>query len=107
MAETVCDRVVAALEDWGVDTVFGLPGDGINGFMEALRKAKDRIRYIHTRHEEAAALAACAYAKFTGRLGVCFATAAPGAVHLLNGLYDAKLDQAPVLAITGMTYRGR
>jgi pyruvate dehydrogenase (quinone)/pyruvate oxidase len=72
--------------------------------VEALRKAADRIRYVHCRHEEAAALAASAYAKFTGRLGVCFATAAPGAVHLLNGLYDAKIDGAPVLAITGMTY---
>jgi pyruvate dehydrogenase (quinone)/pyruvate oxidase len=72
--------------------------------MEALRTRQDRIRYTHTRHEETAALAACAYAKFTGRLGVCFATAGPGAVHLLNGLYDARMDQAPVLAITGMTY---
>ena len=104
MADTVCDHVVAILMDWGVDTVFGLPGDGINGFVESLRRAKDRIRYIHCRHEEAAALAACGYAKFTGRLGVVFSTAAPGAVHLLNGLYDAKIDGAPVLAITGMTY---
>ncbi|HJT06364.1 MAG TPA: thiamine pyrophosphate-dependent enzyme [Stellaceae bacterium] len=104
MANTVSDVVVEQLIDWGVDTVFGLPGDGIDGFVEALRKAQDRIRYIHTRHEETAALAACAYAKFTGRLGVCFATSGPGAVHLLNGLYDAKIDGAPVLAITGMTY---
>ncbi len=104
MAETVCDHIVAILMDWGVDTVFGLPGDGINGFVESLRRAKDRIRFIHCRHEEAAALAACGYAKFTGRLGVVFSTAAPGAVHLLNGLYDAKIDGAPVLAITGMTY---
>ena len=104
MADTVCDHVVAILTEWGVDTVFGLPGDGINGFVESLRRAKDRIRFIHCRHEEAAALAACGYAKFTGRLGVVFSTAAPGAVHLLNGLYDAKIDGAPVLAITGMTY---
>lgn len=104
MAETVSDHVVQILIDWGVDTVFGLPGDGINGLVEAFRKAQKRIRYVHCRHEEAAALAACAYAKFTGRLGVCFATAAPGAVHLLNGLYDAKIDGAAVLAITGMTY---
>jgi pyruvate dehydrogenase (quinone) len=104
MAMTISDAVVHALIDWGVDTVFGLPGDGINGFMEALRKAQDRIRYVHVRHEESAALAACAYAKFSGRLGVCFSTAAPGAIHMLNGLYDAKIDQAPVLAITGMTY---
>ena len=104
MAETVSDHVVQILLDWGVDTVFGLPGDGINGLVEAFRKAKDTIRYVHVRHEETAALAACAYAKFSGRLGVCYSTAAPGAVHLLNGLYDAKIDGAPVLAITGMTY---
>ncbi len=104
MAETVSDHVVQILLDWGVDTVFGLPGDGINGLIEAFRKAKDKIRYVHTRHEETAALAACAYAKFSGRLGVCFCTAAPGAVHMLNGLYDAKIDGAPVLAISGMTY---
>jgi pyruvate dehydrogenase (quinone)/pyruvate oxidase len=104
MAATVSDHIVSVLVDWGVDTVFGLPGDGINGLVDAFRKEKRRIRYIHCRHEEAAALAACAYAKFTGRLGVCFATAAPGAVHLLNGLYDAKIDGAPVLALTGMTY---
>ena len=103
MVDTVSDHLVAILDEWGVDTVFGLPGDGINGLVEAFRKAQDRIRYIHCRHEETAALAACAYAKFTGRLGVIFSTAAPGAVHLLNGLYDAKIDGAPVLAITGMT----
>jgi pyruvate dehydrogenase (quinone)/pyruvate oxidase len=101
---TVSDAIVERLLDWGVRVIFGLPGDGINGFVEALRKAKERIRYVHTRHEEAAAMAACGYAKFTGRLGVCFSTAAPGSIHLLNGLYDAKLDQAPVLAITGMSY---
>ncbi|MGH7907317.1 MAG: thiamine pyrophosphate-dependent enzyme, partial [Candidatus Binataceae bacterium] len=83
---------------------FGLPGDGINGFMEALRNARDRIRYIHMRHEEAAAMAATGYSKFTGKLGVCFATSGPGAVHLLNGLYDAKIDRAAVLALTGMTF---
>ena len=101
---TASDVVVEGLIDWGVEVIFGLPGDGINGFMEALRKAKDRIRYVHMRHEEAAAMAACGYAKFSGKLGVCFSTAAPGAIHMLNGLYDAKIDQAPVLAITGMTY---
>ena len=104
MPETVSDHVVQILLDWGVDTVFGLPGDGINGLVEAFRKTAGTIRYVHVRHEEAAALADCAYAKFSGRLGVCFATAAPGAVHLLNGLSDAKIDGAPVLAITGMTY---
>ena len=101
---TASDILVESLLDWGVDVIFGLPGDGINGFVEALRKYKSRIRYIHVRHEETAAMAATGYAKFTGKLGVCFSTAAPGAVHMLNGLYDAKIDQAPVLAITGMTY---
>jgi pyruvate dehydrogenase (quinone)/pyruvate oxidase len=98
------DVLVERLIAWGVDTIFGLPGDGINGVMEALRKKQDRIRFIHVRHEESAALMACAYAKFTGRLGVCLATSGPGGIHLLNGLYDAKLDQQPVLAITGMQF---
>src|ERR1700757_934529 len=98
------DVLVERLLAWGVDTIFGLPGDGINGVFEALRKQKDKIRFIHVRHEEAAAFMACAYAKFTGRLGVCIATSGPGGIHLLNGLYDAKMDQAPVLAITGMAY---
>ncbi|MBO0714107.1 MAG: hypothetical protein J2O39_07025 [Acidimicrobiales bacterium] len=102
--QTASDVLVERLVAWGVDTVFGLPGDGINGFMEALRKRHEQLRYIHVRHEEVAAMAAVGYAKFTGRLGVCFATAGPGAVHLLNGLLDAKVEQAPVLAITGMTY---
>jgi pyruvate dehydrogenase (quinone)/pyruvate oxidase len=104
MATTASDLLLERLIDWGVDTVFGLPGDGINGFMEALRTHRDKVRFVHTRHEETAALAAVGYAKFTGRLGVCMSTAAPGAIHLLNGLYDAAVDQAPVLAITGMTY---
>jgi pyruvate dehydrogenase (quinone) len=104
MAQTTSDLLVERLIDWGVDTVFGLPGDGINGFFEALRQAQDRVRFVHVRHEEEAAFAACGYAKFTGRLGVCCSTAGPGAVHLLNGLYDAKVDRAPVLAITGMPY---
>jgi pyruvate dehydrogenase (quinone)/pyruvate oxidase len=98
------DILVERLIAWGVDTIFGLPGDGINGVFESLRKSKDRIRFIHVRHEESAALAACAYAKFTGRLGVCIATSGPGGIHLLNGLYDAKLDGQPVLAITGMQH---
>jgi pyruvate dehydrogenase (quinone)/pyruvate oxidase len=101
---TASDVLVESLIDWGAEVVFGLPRDGINGFVEALRTHKDKIRYIHVRHEETAAMAACGYAKFTGKLGVCFATTGPGAVHLMNGLYDAKIDQAPVLAITGMTY---
>lgn len=84
--------------------IFGFPGDGINGLFEALRTHADQIRFIQVRHEEAAAFMACAYAKYTGRLGCCLATSGPGGIHLLNGLYDAKLDQAPVLAITGQTY---
>lgn len=98
------DVLVERLIAWGVDTIFGLPGDGINGVFEALRKQKDKIRFIHVRHEEAAAFMACAYAKFTGRLGVCIATSGPGGIHLLNGLYDAKMDHAPVLAITGLQH---
>ena len=98
------DVLVERLLAWGVDTIFGLPGDGINGVMEALRKSQDKIRFIHVRHEESAAFMACAYAKFTGRLGVCLSTSGPGGIHLLNGLYDAKLDQQPVLAITGMQF---
>ncbi len=98
------DVLIERLLAWGVDTVFGLPGDGINGVFEALRKNQEKIRFIHVRHEEAAAFMACAYAKFTGRIGVCIATSGPGGIHLLNGLYDAKMDHAPVLAITGMQH---
>ncbi len=104
MAKTASDTLVERLIAWGVDTVFGLPGDGINGVIEAFRERQDKIRFIQVRHEEAAAFAACAYAKFTGKLGVCVATSGPGAIHLLNGLYDAKMDGAPVLAITGQQY---
>ncbi|WP_315927021.1 thiamine pyrophosphate-dependent enzyme [Mesorhizobium sp. SP-1A] len=98
------DILVDTLIAWKVDVVFGLPGDGINGVMEALRTRQDRIRFIQVRHEESAAFMATAYAKWTGRLGVCLATSGPGGTHLLTGLYDAKLDQAPVLAITGMQF---
>jgi pyruvate dehydrogenase (quinone)/pyruvate oxidase len=104
MGQTAADILIGVLEDWGVDTVFGMPGDGINGIMEALRKRRDTIRFVQVRHEEAAAFMACGHAKFTGRLGVCVATSGPGGLHLLNGLYDAKLDGQPVLAITGMTF---
>jgi pyruvate dehydrogenase (quinone)/pyruvate oxidase len=104
MAQTAADVLIDTIHDWGVDTIFGLPGDGINGIMEALRKRQDRVRFVQVRHEEAAAFMACGFAKFTGRLGVCLATSGPGGIHLLNGLYDAKLDQVPVLALTGMAY---
>src|ERR671931_1954838 len=104
MAKTVADLIVERLIRWGVNTVFGLPGDGINGLFEALRTHQEQMRFIQVRHEEAAALAACGYAKYTGRLGVCLATSGPGGIHLLNGLYDAKCDGAPVLAVTGHTF---
>jgi pyruvate dehydrogenase (quinone) len=102
MAAIAAEVLVARLADWGVDTVFGLPGDGINGIMEGLRRNSDKVRFVLVHHEEAAALMATAYAKATGRIGVCLATSGPGGIHLANGLYDAKLDHAPVLAITGM-----
>ena len=104
MPTTAGDVLVETLIDWGVDTVFGIPGDGVNGVIEALRKRQDQIRFIQVRHEEAAAFMACAYAKWTGRLGVCLSTSGPGGIHLLNGLYDAKMDGQPVLAITGLQY---
>ena len=102
--KTAADVLVETLIDWKVDTIFGLPGDGINGVMEALRKRQDAIRFVQVRHEQSAAFMATAYAKWTGRLGVCLATSGPGGTNLLTGLYDAKLDQVPVLAITGMQY---
>jgi pyruvate dehydrogenase (quinone) len=104
MAMTAADLLIERLIDWGVETIFGFPGDGINGIFESLRTRQDRIKFIQVRHEEAAAFAACGYAKYTGRLGVCLATSGPGGIHLLNGLYDAKCDGQPVLAITGHTF---
>jgi len=101
---TAGDVLVETLINWNVEVIFGIPGDGINGVIEALRKRQDKIRFIQVRHEEAAAFAACGYAKFTNRLGVCLSTSGPGGIHLLNGLYDAKLDGQPVLAITGMQF---
>jgi pyruvate dehydrogenase (quinone) len=101
---TAADVLVEGLIDWGVEVVFGLPGDGINGIMESLRTHQEKIRFIQVRHEEAAAFMACGYAKFTGRMGVCLATSGPGGIHLLNGLYDAKLDGQPVLAVTGLQF---
>ncbi len=104
MAKKVADLLIERLIAWNVDTIFGLPGDGVDGIFEALRTHTDKIRFIQVRHEEAAAFAACGYAKYTGRLGVCVATSGPGGIHLLNGLYDAKCDGQPVLAITGHTF---
>ncbi|MEU8299587.1 thiamine pyrophosphate-dependent enzyme [Micromonospora sp. NPDC048909] len=102
MQEIVGESLALRLVEWGVDTIFGLPGDGINGLMEGFRRHRDKLRFVLVHHEEAAAFMATGYAKATGRLGVCCATSGPGAIHLLNGLYDAKLDHVPVLAITGM-----
>ena len=102
MKKIASELLVERLIEWGVDTVFGLPGDGINGLTEALRRHQDKITFILVHHEEAAAFMATGYAKSTGKLGVCLATSGPGGIHLLNGLYDAKLDHQPVLALTGM-----
>src|SRR3954453_3347266 len=102
MPEIVGESLAKRLIAWGVDTAFGLPGDGINGLMEGFRRHRDQLQFVLVQHEEAAAFMATGYAKATGRLGVCAATSGPGAIHLLNGLYDAKLDNVPVLAITGM-----
>src|SRR3954468_8674896 len=101
--ETITAQVlISRLADWGVDTVFGIPGDGINGIMEGLRRHADRVKFVLVHHEEAAAFMATAYAKATGRIGVGLAPSGAGGINLANGLYDAKLDHAPVLAITGM-----
>ncbi|MBA3280743.1 MAG: pyruvate oxidase [Acidimicrobiia bacterium] len=102
MKKIASELLVERLIDWGVDTVFGLPGDGINGLTEGFRRHQDKLRFVLVHHEEAAAFMATGYAKSTGRIGVCLATSGPGGIHLLNGLYDAKLDHVPVLAITGM-----
>ena len=105
MKKTVSDFVVQRLHDWGVRRVYGYPGDGINGLMGALDRADGAIEFIQSRHEELAAFMACAHAKFSGEVGVCLATSGPGAIHLLNGLYDAKLDRQPVVAIVGQQQR--
>ena len=105
MATTVGDFIVSRLTEWGVTRIYGYPGDGINGILGALDRAGDRIRFIQTRHEEMAAFMACAHAKFTSEVGVCLATSGPGAIHLLNGLYDAQLDHQPVVAIVGQSAR--
>src|SRR5689334_5332419 len=105
MAQNVADFVLTRLAAWGVRRVYGYPGDGINGLMGALDRVDDAPDFIQVRHEEMAAFMACAHAKFTGELGVCMATSGPGAIHLLNGLYDAKLDHQPVVAIVGQQAR--
>ena len=101
MSDNVADHLLHRLNDWGISRIYGYPGDGINGLMGALDRASDRLELVHSRHEEMSAFMACAHAKFTGEVGVCMATSGPGAIHLLNGLYDAKLDHQPVLAIVG------
>jgi pyruvate dehydrogenase (quinone) len=105
MAQTVADFTLARLAEWGVRRVYGYPGDGINGFLGAFDRAQDHLDFVQVRHEEMAAFMACAHAKFTGEVGVCIATSGPGAIHLLNGLYDAKLDRQPVVAIVGQSGR--
>src|SRR5438045_8474939 len=104
MAQAVGEYVVRRLREWGVQRVFGYPGDGINGIMAGFESLGDeQPRFVQVRHEEMAAFAACAHAKFTGEPGVCLATSGPGAIHLLNGLYDAAMDHQPVVAIVGQT----
>jgi len=104
MSATAADNLCERLIEWDVSTVYGFPGDGINGLLGALRRHQDQLRFVQTRHEEMAAFMACGHAKFTGEVGVCMATSGPGAIHLLNGLYDAKLDHRPVVAIVGQTF---
>ena len=105
MAETVGDYLLKRLREWGVKRIYGYPGDGINGILGAFDRAGNDPEFIQVRHEEMAAFMACAHAKFTGEVGVCLATSGPGAIHLLNGLYDAKLDHQPVVAIVGQQAR--
>src|SRR5579883_1378345 len=105
MAQTASGFLLQRLVDWGVKRIYGYPGDGINGLLGALEEFKDKLEFVQVRHEEMAAFMACAHAKFTGEVGVCMATSGPGAIHLLNGLYDAKLDHQPVVAIVGQQPR--
>jgi pyruvate dehydrogenase (quinone) len=105
VAELVADYVLKRLCEWGVQRIYGYPGDGINAFLGALDRAQDKLDFVQVRHEEMAAFMACGHAKFTGEVGVCMATSGPGAIHLLNGLYDAKLDHQPVVAIIGQQKR--
>lgn len=105
MSETVADVLLSRLREWNVKQVFGFPGDGINGLLAAWQRAGDKPQFVQARHEEMSAFEAVGFAKFSGGFGVCVATSGPGAVHLLNGLYDAKLDHVPVVAIVGQTER--
>jgi pyruvate dehydrogenase (quinone) len=105
VSQRVADFVLGRLTEWGVHRIFGFPGDGINAFLGASDRAEGDPEFIQVRHEEMSAFMACSRAKFTGDLGVCIATSGPGAIHLLNGLYDAKLDHRPVLAIVGQQKR--
>ena len=105
MAELVADYLLERLRQWGVHRIYGYPGDGINAIVGALERHKDELEFVQVRHEEQAAFMACAHAKWTGEVGVCLATSGPGAIHLLNGLYDAKLDHQPVMAIVGQQAR--
>src|SRR5512134_1577024 len=105
MAKTTSDFLIERLAEWGIKRIYGYPGDGINGIMGALNRASEWMEYVQVRHEEMAAFMACGHAKFTGEVGVCIATSGPGAIHLLNGLYDAKMDHQPVVAIVGQQAR--
>ena len=105
MAITVAEFVWHRLHEWGLKRVYGYPGDGVGGLDLALERAKDTMEYVQVRHEEMAAFMASAHAKFTGEVGLCYATSGPGAIHLLNGLYDAKMDHVPVVAIVGQQAR--
>src|SRR5712691_442535 len=105
MNETASDFLIKRITEWGLKRIYGYPGDGINGIIGAIDRAGDAVEYVQVRHEEMAAFMACAHAKFTGEVGICLATSGPGAIHLLNGLYDAKLDHQPVVAIVGQTSR--
>src|SRR5438045_8558486 len=105
MAETASDFLIKRITEWGLKRIYGYPGDGINGIIGAIDRAGDAIDYVQVRHEEMAAFMACAHAKFTGEVGICLATSGPGAIHLLNGLYDARMDHAPVVAIVGQQAR--
>src|SRR5438309_11625456 len=105
MADTTSDFLIRRISEWGIRRIYGYPGDGINGIIGAIDRAGDAVDYVQVRHEEMAAFMACAHAKFTGQVGICLATSGPGAIHLLNGLYDAKMDHQPVVAIVGQQSR--